>query len=119
MSRPGGSSSCSSYHKRHPAIIASRILESEMSAAKKQKLDIPEKLHECPHCEKLLTRRTFKKHQQLYCRSDGTWITSRHDQLSQRQGIRIATYISIANYSYNYIYIYIYIHIHIAIYIYI
>ena len=87
MSRPGGSNSCRSYHKRHPAKIASRILESEMSAAKKQKLDVPEKLHECPHCDKILTTRTFKKHRQLYCRSDGTWITSNHDQLSSHQAL--------------------------------
>ena len=88
MSRPGVSSSRSSYHdKRRIGLIASRMLESEMSAAKKQKLAI---LCECPHCNKLLTRKTFKKHRQLFCKTNGTWITS--SQLSESKTLREGSY---------------------------
>ena len=60
-------------------LIASRILESELSATKKPKLNTQHHLHKCPHCDKLLVEKTYKKHKKIFCKSDGSWVTSRHE----------------------------------------
>jgi len=47
-------------------LIASRILESE-SCVKKPK--IQQKLFECPHCNRHLSEKTFKKHKLYFTMS--------------------------------------------------
>lgn len=50
--------------------IASRI-----SGSRKRPRMSAYKIHHCPHCDQTITLKTFKRHEKLYCRSDGTWMT--------------------------------------------
>ena len=80
---------CNSDHESQDElpIIASRILQSEISATKKRKNDTQKQLHECPHCDKVLTEKTYKKHKKLYCKNDNSWI--KISQSSNIEGIYI------------------------------
>ena len=49
-------------------FIATRVAESENSA-KKAKFSRP-----CPHCNQILSEKTYKRHKKLFCKNDGTWI---------------------------------------------
>ena len=77
-------------------FIASRILESEISATKKPKLITQQQLHKCPHCDKLLAEKTYKRHKKLFCKNDNSWIKISHSSnIEILEGIYIYIYIYI------------------------
>lgn len=51
-------------------LLASRVAKSR----KRPRYSTPWNRHHCPHYNQSLTLKTFKRHQKLFCRSDGTWI---------------------------------------------
>lgn len=59
------------------AIVASRIVKSR----KRPRKPLVKSYH-CPHCKQSLSQKTFKRHQKLYFRSDGTWISYAEDDQS-------------------------------------
>ncbi len=59
----------SSSHKIS-GFLASRIANSR----KRKRVVIPKNRQNCPHCNQLLTIKTFRRHQKLFKRKDGTWL---------------------------------------------
>ena len=49
------------------SLLANRIADS------KKRKRVSHSRHLCPHCKQSLTLKTFKRHQKLYCKGDGTW----------------------------------------------
>ena len=58
-------------HELPIGFIASRVAESESSAAAKR---VHSEDTMCPHCNQPLSTKTFKRHKKLFCKDDGTWI---------------------------------------------
>ena len=52
------------------SLLVNRIEVSK----KKRRASIPQNRIDCPHCHQYLTIKTFRRHQKLYQRSDGTWM---------------------------------------------
>lgn len=55
-------------------LIATRVVESERSF-KKAKYHTEIQNLVCPHCSQLLNIKTYKRHENLYRKDDGSWIT--------------------------------------------
>lgn len=54
-------------------LIATRVVESERGL-KKAKLHNELQNIVCPHCDQLLNVKTYKRHEKLYRKADGSWI---------------------------------------------
>ena len=77
-----GSESMESEERFLSGLLATRIAESR----KKPRLSIPRNCQKCLHCNQRLTMKTFKRHQKLFCQSDGTWIKDDADT-TESEGI--------------------------------
>ena len=55
-------------------FIASRVAESESSAKKAKLTSVYSQNTTCPHCNKPLSQKTYRRHKKLFCKNDGTWI---------------------------------------------
>ena len=66
-------------------LIATRVLKSERSVGKKAKLhrDTESQSRVCPHCDQLLNIKTYKRHEKLYRKDDGSWIVVSSRQTSE------------------------------------
>ena len=54
-------------------LIATRVMESERSLKKAKFHNELQRLI-CPHCDQLLNVKTYKIHEKLYQKDDGSWI---------------------------------------------
>lgn len=67
------------------STIASRLAKSRKTRTSTFRT------RQCPHCDRNLTLKTFKRHQRLYCRSDGTWISGELElEESMDEGLFVA-----------------------------
>ena len=56
-------------------LIATRVVESERSSKRTKFHTDIQNLVFCPHCSKILNIKTYKRHENLYRKGDGSWTT--------------------------------------------
>ena len=55
-------------------LIAARVAVESERSLKKAKLHTEIQNLVCPHCRQLLNVKTYKRHENLYRKDDGSWI---------------------------------------------
>ena len=58
------------------------LLASRIANSRKRRKDTPKNRQNCPHCNQLLTMKTFRRHQTLFKKNDGTWMKDSEDEES-------------------------------------